>query len=361
MYSLQALTLSLLLIGVWRSSSAINIHCRPPNSTCAAMASVTCAHHQPDTFLSNTKRPYEPVTTERCGAGDSTTSTRSLHMPIMNNTNHHTSSSRPTSAATSAVHSRSGSHSTSRPTSRRSSLQARRTVPNAAIVPVQPVRSTPQERRESLLALHRESVRLFQDQDPCRWSTDSARPAASLRTYRRQEGRTSSEIDGSAPPSPILPSHYSSRGHSSGFEQTRPLSSVAPPPPSRPLMRDRSNTFSEKPVFHSPSVHDIPPTVQMEWTSASTRRREYEKIDRASRGMRGLWRRVAPRWCRTRDARTPFFEEGKRKPNREGSVRRFRMDLPDEKDCTTAEVLDWTDKSVGGRKRWPVVRSKTEP
>lgn len=64
----------------------------------------------------------------------------------------------------------------------------------------------------------------------------------------------------------------------------------------------------------------------MEWTSSSTRRREYEKIDRASRGIRGLWRRVAPRWCQGRNSRTPFFEEGK--SNREGSVRRFRMDLP---------------------------------
>lgn len=70
----------------------------------------------------------------------------------------------------------------------------------------------------------------------------------------------------------------------------------------------------------------------MEWTSPSTRRAEYEKIDRASRGVRGLWRRVAPRWCQSRDSRAPFFEEGNPKTDREGSVRRFRMDLPDEEE-----------------------------
>jgi hypothetical protein len=46
-----------------------------------------------------------------------------------------------------------------------------------------------------------------------------------------------------------------------------------------------------------------------------------------------LWRRVAPKWCRS-DTRTPFFEEDKDgKGNYEGSVRRFRMDLPDEVDA----------------------------
>lgn len=88
----------------------------------------------------------------------------------------------------------------------------------------------------------------------------------------------------------------------------------------------------------------------MEWTSPSTRRAEYEKIDRASRGVRGLWRRVAPRWCQSRDSRTPFFEEGK--TSREGSVRRFRMDLPDEEE---------SDRSKPWDKRRACRRSKTSP
>ncbi|KAK2744663.1 hypothetical protein FQN55_006581 [Onygenales sp. PD_40] len=75
----------------------------------------------------------------------------------------------------------------------------------------------------------------------------------------------------------------------------------------------------------------IPATV-IDWTSPSTRRREYEKIDRSSRGVRGMWRRFAPSWCQS-ESRTPFFEEGKTgKGTYEGSVRRFRMDVPDDDD-----------------------------
>lgn len=108
----------------------------------------------------------------------------------------------------------------------------------------------------------------------------------------------------------------------------------------------------------------------MEWTSTSTRRREYEKIDRASRGIHGLWRRVAPRWCQTRESRLPFFEEGK--TSREGSVRRFRMDLPDEepeiasgnsspRDKPQVELLDFFAKNPdhSSRRLWSGRRSKT--
>jgi hypothetical protein len=126
--------------------------------------------------------------------------------------------------------------------------------------------------------------------------------------------------------------------------------------------RDRSNTM---PTNHSQPHHQghnyspsassihVPATV-MEWTSPSTRRAEYEKIDRASRGVRGLWRRVAPRWCQSRDSRTPFFEEGKNA--REGSVRRFRMDLPDEEESDRrSKPLEFWDRRRACR------RSETSP
>lgn len=281
--------------------------------------------------------------------------------------------SRPTSTATSTHHSRSASRSTarSRPPSRHGSFHStRRAVPNASIVPVPPAR-TSQERRESLLLFHRESCRLFQDPDP---STDDTRPVSSLQrapstTYRsRREARTSSETGGSAPPSPMA-SSYSSRRPD--YEHRRSLSSAAASPPFRP--RDRSNTLpnnaSSANHVRSSSISSIHiPATVMEWTSASTRRREYEKIDRASRGVRGLWRRVAPRWCQARDSRTPFFEEGK--TSGEGSVRRFRMDLPDEeatvepdaREKTPVPFLDSRGKGSSEknpRRRWTYHRSKT--
>lgn len=279
-------------------------------------------------------------------------------------------SSRPTSAANSIHHSRSGSRSTarSRPPSRQSSFHStKRAAPNPSIVPVPSPRTSAQEKRESLLAFHRESCRLFQEQSSL--SIDEIRPVSSLQrasstAYRpRRDGRTSSEA-GTAPPSPIASSRSS---HRFDYEHRVSLSSAATSPPLSP--RDRSNTLPNTAPnhVHSPSASSIHiPTTVMEWTSPSTRRREYEKIDRASRGVRGFWRRVAPRWCQ-RNSRTPFFEEGK--SGREGSVRRFRMDLPDDDesratdlpDHPQAQFLDLFGRERDGDslRRWAYGRSKT--
>ncbi|KAL3477347.1 hypothetical protein BJX99DRAFT_126867 [Aspergillus californicus] len=154
--------------------------------------------------------------------------------------------------------------------------------------------------RENLLAHHRESCRLFQDHNAGQQSSSPPQtPPRPRRTYS----------DFSSPPvTPILERHDST------------------------LYPNNSNSSQRNvPVQH---VEIIPteakPTI-IEWTSPSTRRREYEAIDRASSGVRGFWRRVAPRWCQFGDKRLPFFEEGKDgKANYEGSVRRFRMDLPEE-------------------------------
>ena len=282
--------------------------------------------------------------------------------------------SRPSSAANSVHHSRSNSRSTarSRPPSRHGSLHSsRRAVTSASIVPVPPSRATPHERRESLIALHRESCRLFNDPESSAAPTEDARPSSSLhRTTStsprsRRGARTPSETGGSAPPSPIASSHSSPRIEP---EHRPSLGSIATRPSIQPS--DRSSTLpttSHTYSRSSSSIH-VPATV-MEWTSPSTRRQEYEKIDRASRGMRGLWRRVAPRWCQP-DTRTPFFEEGR--TSREGSVRRFRMDLPDEDQHNKSQVqiLDFFSKGGANanvhptdnnnpRRLWPGRRSKT--
>jgi hypothetical protein len=81
------------------------------------------------------------------------------------------------------------------------------------------------------------------------------------------------------------------------------------------------------------STHQPIPATIIDWTSPSTRKREYEKIDRSYRGIRGFWRRFAPQFCQPGDRRTPFFEEGKRGNGvYGGSVRRFRMDFSDDYD-----------------------------
>jgi hypothetical protein len=94
----------------------------------------------------------------------------------------------------------------------------------------------------------------------------------------------------------------------------------------------------------------IPATIT-EWTSPSTRRREYEKIDRNNKGFRRLWRRWTPNCLHAGDERVPFFDEeganSNKKKNYEGSVRRFRMDIPDDEEQTEKGVQISTTTTKG--------------
>ncbi|KAF7115377.1 hypothetical protein CNMCM5793_002193 [Aspergillus hiratsukae] len=203
----------------------------------------------------------------------------------------------PSSSKSPDHHRTSRSTRRSTPTSRRSSLHSHQRAATTSLTPSIVDRKDPVAKREDLLAFHRESCRLFQD-------------PATL-TY----DRASSEFS-SPPASPIV--------------RTR-LSIAAREPELDTSLTDHPTCVPTTAVVDDPPKPVTATTTVIDWTSPSTRRREYEKIDRASTGVRGFWRRVAPRWCQFGDNRMPFFEEGKNgKGNYEGSVRRFRMDLPDE-------------------------------
>ncbi|KAH8425574.1 uncharacterized protein LDX57_003324 [Aspergillus melleus] len=224
-------------------------------------------------------------------------------------------------STTPSQHVRSASRSTRRsapPSSRPGSLHShRRAVTTSSLTPSShPSPSDPETRRQNLLALHRESCRLFQNNGRVRDSEGSApSPSSSTATMPTPPRTVRAYSDLSTPPlSPILNSMTSTsqRPH---FPPPLRICSAFTPSDSDPI--------SPIPIHPSATVID--------WTSPSTRRREYKKIDRASSGVRGFWRRVAPRWARFGgDDRTPFFEEKDGKGNYDGSVRRFRMDLPDE-------------------------------
>ncbi|KAL4918139.1 hypothetical protein BDW62DRAFT_68358 [Aspergillus aurantiobrunneus] len=191
---------------------------------------------------------------------------------------------------------RSGGHS------RQSSLHSYRRT--NTITPLTPSLPDSPVRRENLLALHRESCRLFQDYSvgPSRSSSPPYNPPGPVRTFSESS---------SSPVTPIIQRQPSTKrpSQSSWHQEDVSVQHVGV---------DMVSTTETKPTI-------------IEWTSPSTRRREYKEIDRASSGVRGLWRRVAPRWCQFGGSRVPFFKEGEDgKANYEGSVRRFRMDLPDE-------------------------------
>lgn len=218
----------------------------------------------------------------------------------------------PSPSSTTSQHLRSTSRSTRRsapPGSRPGSLHShRRAVTTSSLTPSsQPSPSDPETRRQHLLALHRESCRLFQPNSLTR-ETERSAPSPSTSANATHNTRT--------PPRTV-----------------RTYSDLSTPPLS-PILNSLPTTTAPRPhrTCSAFTQDSIPPSATIiDWTSPSTRRREYQKIDRASSGVRGLWRRVAPRWARFGGDRTPFFEQGKDgKGNYEGSVRRFRMDLPDE-------------------------------
>ena len=97
----------------------------------------------------------------------------------------------------------------------------------------------------------------------------------------------------------------------------------------------------EEPNEESSKTPGIVACTIIDWTSPCTRRREYEKIDRSTRGLRGLWRKLCPRRLQ-RSQHIPFYK-GDDEDDDGASVRRYRLDLPDvgdEKGGSRVEVKE---------------------
>lgn len=74
-----------------------------------------------------------------------------------------------------------------------------------------------------------------------------------------------------------------------------------------------------------PQYENHVPATIIDWTLPSTRRDQYREIEKSCKGIRGLWRRLAPQWCQ-RNRRLNFFDDDN--IDDVGSVRRYRLDLP---------------------------------
>jgi len=73
--------------------------------------------------------------------------------------------------------------------------------------------------------------------------------------------------------------------------------------------------------------HSAPPGTEIRWTSDETRRREYAEIDRANRGLRGLWRKILPGVAR-KSSQSRFYTEDDGSDGE--SIRRYRLDMPED-------------------------------
>ncbi|KAK2836974.1 hypothetical protein FQN49_006535 [Arthroderma sp. PD_2] len=266
-----------------------------------------------------------------------------------------TSTNKSTTSQRSDTGSRTSSFSTERrrtsrgPTSRSpSSTRPKRSIQHlrgksgtyAKGTPSRSDNGTPGRNDRDLLALHRESCLLFSQAGQYKelsGQRDGERTPLSTRHSQSHISNTNindlrhriqpTSQQHSASTSPLLRPENT---------PTSPLQSDGIPSP--PTNQSTWNPIHHQPGDNPSSTDTLPPPpalpkTVLDWTSPSTRRREYEKIDRASRGIRGAWRKFAPQWCQSKDARAPFFEECKtRHAKDDGSVRRFRMDIPEEDD-----------------------------
>lgn len=108
------------------------------------------------------------------------------------------------------------------------------------------------------------------------------------------------------------------------------MSSPRPSPPAQYPSSDSADSTqkqSSEESNESPNPDEISNTV-MHWTTSKTRRKEYEDIDRSNSGVRLLIRRITPR-CVTGPPPPKFYQEN---VDDTGSVRRYRMDLPESDD-----------------------------
>lgn len=133
------------------------------------------------------------------------------------------------------------------------------------------------------------------------------------------------------------------------------------PMPTRPdpaPQASNDNTKSSAPkAFDQPVVSHEELNTTMYWTSTGTRRGQYEEMDKANSGFRALLRKIMPR-CVSGPPLPTFYEDNK--PDA-GSVRRFRMDLPDAEEYDEKSALrlqrhqlerTTTDKTEVKSKRW---------
>lgn len=192
------------------------------------------------------------------------------------------------------------------------------------------------------LALHERGVQLFGPTSTSSQTTLQENPF----DRRRQRANTLSQspstsltdqLSTSLPSSLVSPSDSIRRSRQARLSRTQTLPPSIPVFPPRPMVprTQSAAVMSTVDVQGSCHEHDEPfvPATIMQWTSNETRRREYDAIDRQSRGLRGIWNKIRPRVFKGKQANQPgFYDPEKNTSNDDdvGSVRRYRLHMDEE-------------------------------
>ncbi|RDL41716.1 uncharacterized protein BP5553_01695 [Venustampulla echinocandica] len=198
--------------------------------------------------------------------------------------------------------------------------------------------------------------------------TVSRQTSSSSRTRRPSPSKSKRRTTNSSTSSSTRPStKRASRSAPLAVTQTRNSTSSG----RRPTIHARHTLpqSSHSQFYHFPTLTDPqpepepeasstplpPPSTVHYWTSDSTRRLEYAAIDAASQGLKGFIIKLVPDCVLPASSRRTRFCEGTEDNDSDlGSVRRYRLTLPeDEKD---GEEPRQCEGSKGGfRRRWSAI------
>lgn len=131
---------------------------------------------------------------------------------------------------------------------------------------------------------------------------------------------------------------------------------ISPPSdPSSPTDPISSKTCLSSTVeVESEPIYQPPPATVHYWTSDNTRRMEYAAIDAASSGLRGFIYKLIPDCFLPEDKRRPrFHEEGDGEDSDAGSVRRYRLPLPEEKEEECPLQATAKKERLNGLRKFP--------
>ena len=213
------------------------------------------------------------------------------------------------------------------PSSRRPWRRSRISIPDrTSSLCHRPTKTQPKPRHKSKrpdsISLHNRSCKLFSSIDEILALTRETPPPTYSESNSRPRSRQSSNVVGYTTPeqAPVTIVDV--------FSTSWLL------PASAPASRRDSGFAEGQTNTPRPSFNNV-----MSWTSDETRRREYEKIDRAHSGWRGFLNSVKPKsW---RNARRNFFHTENEDEDDADSVRRFRVSLP-EKSVKSKKSRKWT-------------------
>lgn len=203
----------------------------------------------------------------------------------------------------------------------RQSTSSRHASPRTSLSTSRPQQSqqTSQSKRRSQ---HRTTTSASSTAAPPRRSTSSWRAGAPRPSLHARH--TTPYIRTSAAPNPS--SGNTTASYPQAYFQFPPIALTETPQNNDELPSENDRAREREMQNRSP-----PPTTIQYWTSDSTRRLEYAAIDAASKGVRGFVMKLIPDCFLPSSTKANRFHDGVDDDD-VGSVRRYRLDLPEEEE-----------------------------